>query len=515
VANVAAFLWSAIFGIATFLLWKFWLYDLTLVDSLLPAVMANAMVFFMAYFFAKKSRAPSDTVQHMPKINYHAEGGVSRGINFLSMLKRLVSNLTESSKNRVELFGAPYGLFVLFSVANFCFIPLIFSHSSGYVTPVFIIYLRMLACCLSFLLIMKDFWPASLVRYLPLYWHVTLFVCLPYFAICMCLFSSCSIEWVIDLVLTNFILGLLVDWRTYIGGVILGLVLATSSFVLFGDLHQFDPNIGNFPIMSYAIGVSLLAGAIFSRSKERALMEKLVTFKALGGTIAHEMRTPLSSIHISATGLIECVPALVEGYERAKSAGIKVPHISPLALESLATAPERMRYICANTLNVIDMLLLQLRAEDWTSHFADCSILDCLNIALAEYSFRPKERELVEQSGVIDFSFYGNQHLVVHILYNLMRNSFSFIESEKKGKITIWTSESLQWKNLHFRDTAKGINREDLPHIFEHGFSKRNAGSGVGLHYCKKMMLIMSGQINAVSTEGAFTEFVLSFPHQR
>ena len=50
--------------------------------------------------------------------------------------------------------------------------------------------------------------------------------------------------------------------------------------------------------MAYAIAVSLLVGAIFSRNKERVLMEKLVTFKALGGTIAHEMRTPLSAIHI-------------------------------------------------------------------------------------------------------------------------------------------------------------------------------------------------------------------------
>ncbi len=100
----------------------------------------------------------------------------------------------------------------------------------------------------------------------------------------------------------------------------------------------------------------------------------------------------------------------------------------------------------------------------------------------------------------------------MHILYNLMRNSFSFIESEKKGLITIWSSESLKWQNLHFCDTAKGISQKDLPHIFEHGFSKRHTGTGVGLHYCKKMMEIMSGQISAVSQEGKFTEFVLRFP---
>ncbi len=393
--SVSAFLWSGFFGILTYLVWKFLLYDLTFVDSLLPAVVVNALVFFMVYFFEKKNKAPLELVCEILKPEYERQHAFTRAKSFLRMCKNLAAFVTESSKKRVETFGAPYGLFVFFSVANFCFIPMIFSHSSGYVTPVFIIYLRLLACGLSFLLIMKDFWPKTLLGYLPVFWHITLFICLPYFAISMCLFSSCAIEWVIDLVLTNFILGLLVEWRTYIGGVLLGLLLAIFSFVMFGDLNQFDPNLGNFPIMAYSIGISLFAGAIFSRSKERALLEKLVTFKALGGTIAHEMRTPLSSIHISATGLKDCIPALVEGYKQARSAGIKVPQISTLALESIATAPERMRYICANTLNIIDMLLLQLKGEDWTTHFGECTIADCVNIALSEYPFRPGESEWI------------------------------------------------------------------------------------------------------------------------
>jgi Na+/proline symporter/signal transduction histidine kinase len=517
--SIKAFLWSGILGIVTYLVWKYLIYELMLVDSLLPAVLVNAATFFTIVYFEKKSSSNwffigrlSGTID---KVRQIFSVGRFSPKSVLDIFRRVASQLVDLSAKRVEIFGAPYALFVLFAIANFCFVPIIFSNISGQVTPVFIIYLRVFASGLSFVLVMKDFWPKAYLRYLPIYWHITLFVCLPFFAISMCLFSSCSIEWVIDLVLTNFILGLLVDWKTYIATILFGGVFATGSFFLFGDLRQFDPNLGNFPIMAYATIVSLLAGAIFSRNKERVLMEKLVTFKALGGTIAHEMRTPLSSIQISASGLKECLPALVEGYQQARLAGIRVPKISQLTLESIASAPERMRYICASTLNIIDMLLLQLKDSDWSTHFSDCSVTECVLIALSEYCFREDERDLIDATGVAEFKFYGNRYLVVHILYNLMRNAFTFIQSEKKGRIAIWTSERANEMNLHFCDTAKGIGKEDLHHVFEHGFSKRSAGSGVGLHYCKKMMETMSGDITVRSQEGKYTEFVLTFPKHK
>lgn len=516
-ASVRAFLQSGFCGIATYLIWKFFVYENTSIDSLLPAVIVNATVFLSLLFLEKKkplpiskpitySRSTSMWSSSKAALSFIKRHGVISGTH------RLIMMLVEQSKERVLVFGAPYNLFVIFAVANLCFMPLIFSNTSGQPTPLFVVYLRVFASGLGFLLIMRDFWPKRFLAYLPLYWHVTLFVCLPFFAISMCLFSSCAIEWVIDLVLTNFILGLLVDWKTYSASIILGGILATLAFFLFGDLRQFDPNLGNFPIMAYSTAVSIFAGAIFSRNRERVLLERLLTFKALGGTIAHEMRTPLSSINISASGLKECLPALVSGYSQAKSAGLNVPNIPRLALESIATIPERMRYTCASTLNIIDMLLLQLKDNDWSKHFDECSMKECINTALHGYCFRENEHSLIDTHKVIDFKFVGNPHLVIHILYNLMRNALSFIQSEKRGTISLWTSETPHEMRLHFCDTAKGIDPEDVPFIFDHGFSKRRLGSGVGLHYCKRMMETMAGNITVVSEMGTYTEFILSFP---
>ncbi|MCA9506981.1 MAG: hypothetical protein KC505_00990 [Myxococcales bacterium] len=509
----SGFIASASSGFGVFLISKLFFYETLWIDSIVLGTATNFFVYSFYYFIERKNQ-----------FKERASHGVAtvRSKSFFQLVPFVIKYgathihqgffyLVERSAQKVEVFGAPYAMFVLFSIANLCFVPFIFADTSGEVTQKFIVYLRVIASIFSFILVVKDFWARRFLKYLPLYWHVTLFFCLPYFAITMCLFTSCAIEWVIDLVLTIFILGILVDWKTYIYTIILGALFAALSFAMFGDLRQFEINIGNFPIMAYAVAVSVCAGALFSRNKELVLMEKLITFKALGGTIAHEMRTPLSSIQVSANGLKNLLPVLVDGYLQARNAGLRVEKIPQMALESVASIPERMRYICASSLNIIDMLLLQLKDNDWNAHFSVCSMKECIDIALNEYCFRENERSLVDINGIEDFNFYGNRYLVVHILYNLMRNAFTFIQSEKKGSIIMWTSESPTERNLHFCDTAKGICEADLPHVFEHGFSKRSGGSGVGLHYCRKMMTTMSGRITVNSQEGKYCEFILSF----
>lgn len=439
---------------------------------------------------------------------------MSHVLNHFAILKffeRGFNGLLKYSNEKVDLMGAPYGWFVPFAVINSCILPFIFSQKSDSQYNDFIIYFLTLSLSFASLLLIKDFWPKALIKYFPLYWHFTLFFCLPYSAITMCLFSSCSINWVIDVILTTFILGVLVDWISYIVMILFGAFFSVLSFLIFADISELDFNYGNFPIMFYATTVALLVGAIFSRSKEVILMEKLNTLKALGATIAHEMRTPLSSINLSASGLNQCLPILVQSYETARFAGIKLPNISKIVLDSAANAPERMQYICVSALNTIDMIIRQLNDNNWYEHYSKLSIKDCILTAINDYAFRKNEIKIINIDNIVDYNFLGHKDLVIHIIHNLMKNALTFIQSEKKGAITIWTVDNKNNFELHFRDTAKGINKKDLPRIFEHGFSKKSGGTGIGLYYCKKMMHAMDGDIHVISKEGVYCEFVCTF----
>lgn len=364
---------------------------------------------------------------------------------------------------------------------------------------------------LAFFLIIKEFWPKSLVKYFPLYWHASLFFCLPFTSMSICLFSSFSLEWTIDVILTVFILGALVDWVTYISMLVISFVLSFLMFFAFGESAIIYIDFSSIPMLIYAMMVAILVGAIFSRSKERVLMEKLSTIKALSATIAHEMRTPLSSINAFADGFKKCLPILLQSYEICVKKGFVEPGISKMALKSVNSSPGRLNYICKSSLKTIDMILLQLSDRNWHQYLSLCSMKDIVNSAIQDFVFRENERELIKDIKIEDFKFIGQKELIVHILHNLIKNSLSFIDSEKKGEISIWTKETKWDFQLHFNDTAKGINVEDLAKVFEHGFSKRVGGSGVGLYYCKKMMDAMFGEIEVFSKEGEFCTFVLTF----
>jgi SSS family solute:Na+ symporter len=52
--SMRGFVTAGIAGIGTYLIWKFFLYESTNIDSLLPSVIVNATVFFSFYFYEKK-----------------------------------------------------------------------------------------------------------------------------------------------------------------------------------------------------------------------------------------------------------------------------------------------------------------------------------------------------------------------------------------------------------------------------------------------------------------------------
>ena len=82
----------------------------------------------------------------------------------------------------------------------------------------------------------------------------------------------------------------------------------------------------------------------------------------------------------------------------------------------------------------------------------------------------------------------------------------------RKGEITIWTKKNGKYNELHFRDTGKGISKDVLPKLFTLFFTTSENGAGLGLAFCKMVMISFGGNISCDSQEGAYTEFVLKFP---
>jgi len=244
---------------------------------------------------------------------------------------------------------------------------------------------------------------------------------------------------------------------------------------------------------------------------------------AIGSTIAvvsHELRTPLSIIMNRAAGIKQYLPELIEAYTQVQKTyglaqNIREDHLKILS-KGLNSIEEETKLL----FKVVDMLLVNVSRERiQSSAFEVCSISSCVNSALTRYPFQGNKRECIhwEASGEQgEFLFNGIEILVVHVLFNLIKNALYHIEAVGKGEITISLANNVDvdraYNILIFKDTGKGISPEILPNIFIHFFSKTQHGIGIGLAYCKMVMEAIGGGIVCESEEGEYTKFILSFP---
>lgn len=97
-------------------------------------------------------------------------------------------------------------------------------------------------------------------------------------------------------------------------------------------------------------------------------------------------------------------------------------------------------------------------------------------------------------------------------LENLCYNALSF--TPPAGTITLRLQQSEKWAEIIISDTGTGIAPEDLPHIFERGFTKRpdHSGDGLGLYIVRTIVLEHSGTVRAWSEQGTGSSFVISLP---
>ncbi|MFU8797503.1 MAG: PAS domain-containing protein [Gammaproteobacteria bacterium] len=242
---------------------------------------------------------------------------------------------------------------------------------------------------------------------------------------------------------------------------------------------------------------------------------KLAGMTQISAAIAHELRTPLRAIGSSASGLKDYVPKLLETYRIAKKTKLPIPDINPIHQKSLAPLLGVIESEIQSAMTVIEMLLIRLNQEEGEKELVACSMRGCIDAALKRYPFDTGERGLIHWEVREDFLFRGKELLVVHILFNLLKNALYYIGAVHKGGIYITLGQQDGMNKLYFKDTGMGISADIYPYIFDQFFSKTHHGAGIGLSFCKTVMRSFEGDITCQSIEGEYTEFTLSFPIMR
>lgn len=430
--------------------------------------------------------------------------------NALDNIVKFYDKIEQFCRQRVDEFGAQYVVFGIFGIINY---PVSYFIWQSAIPQIYNpLSLRILATALCVPLALKNYWPQKFRTFLPVYWYLTLLYCIPFFATLMLLKNHASTGWLMNVVLGLFLFILLIDWISFIVLSTLGVVLGWLCYwisVKSAPLHLIDKN--TLPLALYMYTFAIIIGAIFSRNKEKATRAKFQTIKAT--SIAHELRTPLRAIDAAASTIKVSYPKLLQGYQLAEKENLPVPYINPFNYEALLTAPEAIESETRKAFTIINMQLMNASESMDSRNFVTCSICQCVNEALRRYPFDKDEEPLVHWKNECDFLFNGSEILIVHVLFNLLKNAFYQIKAARKGSIEIWAVQKRKYNTLHFKDTAKGISPKILHHIFDQFFTlSTNYGTGVGLAFCRIVMENLEGKITCHSVEGEYAEFVLHFP---
>ena len=154
----------------------------------------------------------------------------------------------------------------------------------------------------------------------------------------------------------------------------------------------------------------------------------------------------------------------------------------------------------------VDMALQYLRLESMSSDLIleEYLLVDIVRKAIKSYAKIFIYKKIKLELGEIDSKIITDEKWLLFVLKQIISNSLKYTNA---GQISITLEDE---KILVIEDTGIGISEEDIPRIFDRGFTGYNGrmdkrSTGLGLHLCKNILDKLSHKIKISSQIGIGT----------
>jgi two-component system OmpR family sensor kinase len=247
-------------------------------------------------------------------------------------------------------------------------------------------------------------------------------------------------------------------------------------------------------------------GSIFSQMAERIikLIRELRRADALRrelvANIAHDLRTPLTSLHGYLETLLLKEGKLSEQEQR----------------EYLAVALKRSNQLGKLTSALFE--LAKLDSPDVRVHFEQFSLAELVQDITQKFGLAAEEKKIALRTNEMEnlpFVF-ADIALIERAFENLIENALR--HTPEKGSITISATLEDERLLVQVSDTGSGIKPEDLEHLFDRSRrqskerQKDTEGAGLGLIITKKILELHGSDIKVDSVVDAGTTFSFTLP---
>lgn len=218
-------------------------------------------------------------------------------------------------------------------------------------------------------------------------------------------------------------------------------------------------------------------------------LQRLSTLGKMMATLAHQIRTPLSSAMLYAENLgsSKLTPASQQQFQQKLLARLH-------DLEQQVN--DMLLFARSGTAQAVQPFTLQ-------------SLLHEVN-ASAEALLVQYQAQLTISAGCPNVYLLGNLSSLAGAISNLIQNSLQAIDSGAHVHI----SASQHGNNLQFTvtDNGPGIAADLQPHIFEPFFSRRQHGSGLGLAVVQAVVTSHQGNVHYVQRPDCGACFTIELP---
>lgn len=225
-------------------------------------------------------------------------------------------------------------------------------------------------------------------------------------------------------------------------------------------------------------------------SKNRIAKKELLDYY---GMWVHQIKTPIAALDI-----------LLQNTERM------LYRLDEKEMMQEAISVSDMKMELFKIEQYVEMALNYLRVEDISSDlvFKKQELDDMVRQVIRKYAkiFISKKIKMDFKSTKV--CIVTDEKWFIFVLEQLISNALKYT---KKGQISIYMKE----KSLVIEDTGIGIPAEDLPRVFEKGFTGYNGrenkkSTGIGLYLCKNIMDKLQWNITADSEVGRGTKIYLT-----
>lgn len=218
------------------------------------------------------------------------------------------------------------------------------------------------------------------------------------------------------------------------------------------------------------------------------------------GNIAHELRTPMTSIKGFIDGMLD---------------GVIPPELYPRYLGLVSDEVARLTRLIQSMLDIT-----KLEAGEYKVNARSYDIWETIGAVLMN-----SEQRLVEgRIGIGGYDpqrvlVYADSDLIYQVIYNIVDNAIKF--TPEGGRIDLAVAAVKDRVHVHIRNTGEGVPAEQLPYLFERFYKGDKSrgihakGAGLGMHISKVLIGVSGGSIRVDSDSASWTEFSFDLPAGR